>query len=118
MRLLPCVRRVLLVGAAWPLLVLATSAPALASGDLKIDVPGDDDGFVSETAAPGLVFDDLMPGDRRDATIGLWNDSAEPVSLSMRVSEIVDGENGCVEPESNEGGDTTCGVGEGVGPFW
>ena len=118
MRLLPCVRRVLLVVATWPLLVLVTPAPAFAAGDLKIDVPGDGDGFVSGTAAPGLVFDNLMPGDERDETIGLWNDSAEPVSLSMRVSDIVDGENGCVEPESNEGGDTSCGVAEGELSDW
>jgi hypothetical protein len=29
------------------------------------------------------------------------------------VSDIVDGENGCVEPESNDGGDTSCGVNDG-----
>lgn len=118
MRLLPCVRRVLLVGATGLLLMLAMPVPAFAAGDLKIDVPGDDGGFVSGTAAPGLVFDNLMPGDRRDATIGLWNDSAESVSLRMRVSDIVDGENGCVEPESNEGGDTSCGVEDGELSGW
>jgi hypothetical protein len=73
---------------------------------------------VSGTAATGLVFDKLLPGELRTATIGLWNDSSESVSLSMRVSDVADGENGCVEPESNEGADSSCDVGEGELSEW
>lgn len=118
MRLLNCARGHLLAAATSLGLTLLTPAAAHAVGDLKIDVPGNSDGFVSGTVAPGLVFDDLMPGEQRSATIGLWNDSAEPVSLRMHVSDLVDGENGCVEPESNDGGDTSCAVGGGELSRW
>lgn len=100
-----------------PLVGLASPAHG-ASDNLLVDVPGDGQGFVNGSSSPLLDFADLEPGDVESGTIGLWNDSGEPVELGMSTIDLVDGERGCPEPESDEGGDTTCSADEGELSQW
>jgi hypothetical protein len=109
------VAAVLLLGI--PLVGLASPVHA-ASDSLLVDVPGDGQGFVNGSSTPLLDFADLEPGDVASGTIGLFNDFGEPVELGMGVIDLVDGERGCPEPESNEGGDTTCSGDEGELSEW
>lgn len=89
-----------------------------ASDRLLVDVPGDGLGFVTGSTAPLLDFTGLEPGDDETGTLSLWNDSAGDVELGLAVVDLVDGERGCVEPESNEGNDTSCGSDQGELSRW
>lgn len=89
-----------------------------ASDRLLVDVPGDTLGFVTGSTAPLLDFAGLEPGDHETGTLSLWNDSADDVELGLAVVDLVDGERGCVEPESNEGQDTSCGPEQGELSRW
>ena len=106
------------IGLALVALMAAPGAAFAASGDLLIDVPGDGRGFVSGSDEPLLDFDDLMPGDEKSAELRVWNDADEAVDLGLAVVDLVDGERGCPEPEVNEGGDTSCGAGDGELSQW
>jgi hypothetical protein len=83
-----------------------------------VDVPGDGRGFVNGSAEPLLDFEDLMPGDAKSADLRIWNDAAEPVELGLALVDLVDSERGCLEPEVTEGGDPSCGAGDGELSSW
>lgn len=89
-----------------------------ASDRLLVDVPGDGLGFVTGSTAPLLDFTGLEPGDHETGRLSLWNDSADDVELGLVIVDLVDGERGCVEPESNEGHDASCGSDQGELSRW
>lgn len=99
-------------------LLAPAGSAAAADGGLLLDVPGDGAGFVDESTTPLLNFDNLMPGDSKSAEVGVKNDHSKLVALSLEAVEVRNFENGCPEPERNEGGDTTCDGVDGELPPW
>ena len=61
-----------------------------------------------------ISISNVMPGQTGSQVLVIKNNS-NTVSgdLTFSVTDLVNEENGCVEPEQNEGGDTSCGPNEG-----
>ncbi len=50
---------------------------------------------------PWFDVDDLYPGARVTQVVTLDNDDDVPMAVHLRVSDVIDDENGCVEPEQH-----------------
>ncbi|HET9186344.1 MAG TPA: hypothetical protein VFN80_00200 [Acidothermaceae bacterium] len=92
-------------------LALSTTATA-SSGQLLIDVVGDNHGWVHDSSQPLFHFDKLAPGSSTSATLRLKNDSSSRATLSVKAIHVHDDDNGCL-PQERAAGDTTCGRGGG-----
>lgn len=96
-------RAVVLIGVAAVVTALAGGAPKAQATKSWLTVPG---------GLPLFDLDAIAPGDHGSATLTVTNPQAFPVTFSIAVTDLVNDDNGCVEPEA-EIGDTTCGPGGG-----
>lgn len=87
-------------------LVLAPAAPAAAAGGIDIDVP-----------SGGLTFERLAPGYGGVGDIVVSNGSEYDAEVALRVTDVVDDDNGCLRQESRDG-DVTCDAGGGELSGW
>ncbi len=71
-----------------------------------------------ESSTEALHFTRLMPGDRESGRFTVTNSSRDEVVVSLTAEITGAAENGCLEPEANEGGDVTCGPEEGELDRW
>ncbi len=93
------------VGALLPLGLSFHATAGEDEGGLLVDVVGDGTGFGRHTSAPWLGMDRLAPGAVETRDIVLWNTSTEPIALSLQTLDLVDVENGCLEPELRVSGE-------------
>lgn len=102
----PTVRRLVVIVTMLVVGLALTPTPAMASdGALLIDVPGDADGFTSSPKAPLLRVEKLAPGLSRRSEIAVRNTSGHTARLTLAIFDVVDTENGCLEPGTRELGE-------------
>jgi hypothetical protein len=83
--------------------VVALPIPAMAAGELKVQVQG---------GGPLVDLTRLAPGSVRQSTVSAANNSGDDGVLRLRLADLHEDDHGCVGPERAYG-DVTCGDGEG-----
>ncbi|MGA9749066.1 MAG: LPXTG cell wall anchor domain-containing protein [Nocardioides sp.] len=81
-------------------------SPAQAAGGIEVDVEGG-----------ALSFERLAPGYGRTAAVRVSNQSEYDADLTLRVSDVVDDDDGCVRQEIRDG-DVTCDAAGGELSSW
>lgn len=89
-----------------PAVLLLPAAPAFGAGGIDVDIPGG-----------VLTFERLAPGYGGSAEVRISNGSEHDAEVMLRVTDVVDDENGCIRQEVN-GGDATCDAGGGELSTW
>ena len=81
------------------------------NNQIKIEIPGDGQGWAHDPGRPLLTVSRMMPGSVASTTFGVLNDSPYKTKLSISSADVRDNDNGCNAPEAQV--DTTCGAGQG-----